>query len=277
MRCGQYAEWGIDFIKLDCSFAGNYIAENIIGVSEAIYSSGREMLFSLSPGNPTTPDMAETVRGITNMYRVTDDAWDYWPVALEDHVTPIVLQLHQYIGWPDGRYGLPSFPDLDMLPLGWIGEPGAAVNPYHWSFLSQDEQVTLMSYWTMWRSPLIYGGDLQHPDPFSLKLITNADALTITDHSVHNAPVMANASLAIWRADSESWSSDGISYAAVFNLLNATAAVSIVVADVRQPAQAGSVCDVQDVWSGEQLGSRKVLDVSLRPHQSYLWKLSNCQ
>jgi hypothetical protein len=78
LRLPQYADWGIDFIKLDCAFAVNAVLEDVRGVSDGIFSSGREMLLSLSPGKWATPEQVEAVRGLANMYRITDDAWDDW-------------------------------------------------------------------------------------------------------------------------------------------------------------------------------------------------------
>jgi len=72
----QYAEWGLDFIKNDCIFARDMQLSNIRGISDAIYASGREMLYSLSPGPGATLDQTDEVRRITNMYRITDDVWD---------------------------------------------------------------------------------------------------------------------------------------------------------------------------------------------------------
>ena len=359
----QYAEWGIDFIKMDWSarlsaapaaawvasarlltaallsavsaFAVNAVLDDVRGVSEAIFSSGREMLLSLSPGKSASPEQVEAVRGLANMYRITDDAWDDWS-HLQDHLVPSVVLLHRYIGAPNARYGLPSFPvaetaapqralaasglaltpplppsvplpcrtwtccrwvsdrscalhrpllsppaELLLLPpvreSGWIAEPGISSQPYHLSSLSLDEQRTLMSYWTMWRAPLIMGGDLLKPDPFSLQLITHAPALQITDHSVNNAPLSSDdPRLAVWRADSDDWQRDGVSYVSVHNLQNESAVLGITVASSRRPTQTGDVCLVQDVWTGEMLGSRGQISVNLRRHASAIFKLSEC-
>jgi alpha-galactosidase len=160
--------------------------------------------------------------------------------------------------------------------VGWIAEPGVSSQPYHLSSLSADEQLTLLSYWTMWRAPLMFGGDLLKPDPFSLALITNAAALQITDHSVNNAPVNVSAQLILWRADSDDWQRDGVSFVSIHNLQNTTAVIDITVALSRQPTQAGDVCLVQDVWTGEMLGSRRQLSVNLRRHASVIYRLYDC-
>ena len=163
----------------------------------------------------------------------------------------------------------------DMLPFGWIGEQGSSP-PYHFSGLSQDELVTFMSYWVIWRSPLIYGGDLLVPDKFSLSLISNPRALQITDHSVNNAPHSVTATLLVWRADSDEWRQNGVSYVSVHNLVNRTTVTSVRVGDVRRPVQNGTECAVRDVWSGEERGRVSEIALSLRPHASGLLVLHDC-
>ena len=38
----------------------------------------RPMVFSISPGTSVTLNMAKTVNGLVNMYRITGDDWDKW-------------------------------------------------------------------------------------------------------------------------------------------------------------------------------------------------------
>ncbi len=45
-----YAQWGADYIKVDCIFAANYHEADIIAISNAITKSGADILLSLSPG-----------------------------------------------------------------------------------------------------------------------------------------------------------------------------------------------------------------------------------
>jgi hypothetical protein len=61
----------------DCVF-GNYVPAEIKAQSAAIAKSGRQMLYSLSPG---VSDLAKAreVAPYANMYRLTDDVWDSGP------------------------------------------------------------------------------------------------------------------------------------------------------------------------------------------------------
>jgi alpha-galactosidase len=142
--------------------------------------------------------------------------------------------------------------------------------------LTEDEQVTLMSLWTIFRSPLMYGGDLQHPDPFSLSLITNAEALNVTDASTNTAFVVSNATTAIWRSDSATWQQDGVSYFTVHNLRDDQQQVTVTVQQLRG-GQKGNSCTVRDIWAQKDIAqavTNKTFD--LRPHASGLYALHSC-
>ena len=71
---------GIDLIKNDCIFAQNMVADNIKAVSAAITKSGREMVYSLSPGGENNlvklVEDAKTISADVNIYRITGD-WQH--------------------------------------------------------------------------------------------------------------------------------------------------------------------------------------------------------
>ena len=106
----QYADWGVDFVKNDCVFA-QYVPEQVYAVSAAMEASGRQMLYSLSPGDENR-DWAAGIASQVNMYRVTGDTWDRWD-NIASHWES-AQQMQPFIARPGGRYGLPSWPDLDV-------------------------------------------------------------------------------------------------------------------------------------------------------------------
>ena len=314
----QYAEWGVDFSKNDvrhkdtthdllrrssrpltlhslpllalnfrsvplppplpplsqCVYA-QFVPEQIDAVAAAIDHSGREMLLSLSPGTDNI-SLVEVIAAEVSMYRVSDDTWDRWEQIKSHFLSALTVQ--PFIARPNGRYGLPSWPDLDMLPLGYIGIEARNISPLRMCNLTKEEQQTLMSLWTIFGSPLIYGGDLQHPDPFSLALITNTEALHITDHSTNNdfLPRPDN-STAVWRADSEQWQVDGISYFTVHNLLDTEQKVALTLTQLRGGQKAASQCIVHDVGIRADVGAfTSTQSFTLRPHASILYSLHNC-
>jgi alpha-galactosidase len=72
-----YAEWRIDFIKVDCIAAHPYKASEIRQIATAIQRAGRPMILSLSPG-PTELSHAAEVAHYAQMWRISNDIWDGW-------------------------------------------------------------------------------------------------------------------------------------------------------------------------------------------------------
>ncbi|PON40445.1 Glycoside hydrolase [Parasponia andersonii] len=156
----QYAEWGVDFVKHDCVFGDDLDVNEISYVSEVLKELDRPILYSLSPGTSVTPAMAKAVNGLVNMYRITGDDWDTWAdVASHFDVTRDFATANM-VG-VEGLLGR-SWPDLDMLPLGLLTDPGSNEGPHRTCNLNLYEQRTQITLWSMAKSPLMFGGDFPH-------------------------------------------------------------------------------------------------------------------
>ncbi len=207
-----YASWGVDYVKIDDmlrDFAhpnDSYYADEIEMVREAIDKSGRPMVLSLSPGAAPLA-RANHLAANANMWRITDDLWDNW-----GHVYDMFARANEWTPYRgDGRW-----PDNDMLPLGRIGIR-AHVGGDRMSNLTQAQQRTLMSLWTISRSPLMFGGHLPSNDAFTLSLITNPEVIAVDQQSTGNRQVFRTNDKVAWTADAPG----GGRYLAVFNLNNA--------------------------------------------------------
>ena len=271
----QYAEWGVDFVKQDCVLDGDWDFDSILGAAEGIDHSGRPMLLSLSGGGSDDLYHASRVAELASMYRVTTDVWDRWLGSIVPHFQT-AHYLVDYIAYPHGRYGVPSYSDLDILPLGFISEEGSTSPPFHRSNLTRDEQLTALTLWTMFRSPLLYGGDWTYGDEWALDKLTNEWALRITDASINNQDVLTSDTLAVWRADSADYAVDGTSYASVSTLADSPQLVLLSVALLRFPHQSGSSCSAVDIWERADIGRVELVNFTLAPHASALWMLTNC-
>ncbi|KAJ0989461.1 hypothetical protein J5N97_007817 [Dioscorea zingiberensis] len=180
----QYAQWGVDFVKLDCVFGSDLDAKQILTVSELLQELDRPVVLSLSPGERVTPSMTDGISNHVNMYRITSDDWDKW----EDVVAHFDVSRDFAAANKIGAEGLngKSWPDLDMLPLGWLTDPSVQQGPHRKSNLTLDEQKTQMTLWSMAKSPLMFGGDLRHLDDSTFNLITNPTLLEIDHYSSNN-------------------------------------------------------------------------------------------
>uniref|UniRef100_A0A2N9HRM0 Alpha-galactosidase n=1 Tax=Fagus sylvatica TaxID=28930 RepID=A0A2N9HRM0_FAGSY len=180
----QYAEWGVDFVKHDCVFGDDLDINEISVVSEVLKQLNHPILYSLSPGTSVTPAMAKAVSGLANMYRITGDDWDSWGDVVAHFDVTRDFSTANMIG-AKGLLGK-SWPDLDMLPLGWLTDPGSNEGPHRSSNLKSDEQRTQMTLWSIAKSPLMFGGDVRKLDETTYKLITNPILLEINSFSSNN-------------------------------------------------------------------------------------------
>ncbi|KAH6771232.1 Melibiase family protein [Perilla frutescens var. hirtella] len=180
----QYADWGVDFVKHDCVFGEDFNLDEISYVSKVLTELNRPIVYSLSPGSSVTAAMAKDVSNLVNMYRITGDDWDTWKdVAAHFDVTRDLSAANMI-----GAKGLrgKSWPDLDMLPLGWLTDPGSNEGPHRQCNLSLDEQRTQMTLWSIAKSPLMFGGDVRQLDEATFSLITNPTLLEINAFSSNN-------------------------------------------------------------------------------------------
>lgn len=190
-----YASWGVDFVKVD-DLSRPYHKAEIELIRKAIQNCGRPIVLSTSPG-ATPVEQAAHIREHANMWRLVDDVWDTWPQI--SHLFDVCEQWYPYIG-PG------TWPDCDMLPLGRISIRGERGND-RMTRLTKDEQIALMSLWTIFRSPLMFGGDLPSNDDFTLSLLTNEEVLDVLKNSSDNRLLLNNGSTRIWVA-SDTQSSD---------------------------------------------------------------------
>lgn len=198
-----YASWGLDFVKIDDLSSPIYFEEEINMIRKAIDRTGRKIVLSTSPGE-TPIAHADHVQKNANMWRTVGDFWDSWQ-QLKEH-------FEVFERWNKWRsYG--AYPDGDMLPMGKIGIRAERGNPRMTNF-TPDEQYTLMTLWSIFKSPLMFGGNLPDNDPFTLSLLTNKKVLKVLNESINNKPLFTDENKAAWIADEPG---TGAKYLAVFN------------------------------------------------------------
>ena len=239
----QFAAWGLDFIKVD-DLSRPYHSAEIEALRQAIDHSGRKIVFSTSPG--ATP-LSEGRHASThaNMWRISDDFWDDWKLLFE--------QFARLQDWTPHR-GPGHWPDADMLPIG-ILQMGKKKTHF-----TRDEQITLMSLWSIARSPLMIGADLTKLDDFTLSLLTNDEVLAVDQNSRNNHELFHRNGCYGWVADVPD-SAD--KYLALFNTRNqpaggtpaATAVQTAAVVPVNLPDLGFSKAkNIQDLWTHQELG-----------------------
>jgi hypothetical protein len=265
----QYADWGVDFIKVDCIASHPYKADEIRMIRKAIDKTGRPIVLSLSPG-PTALRNAAEVASLAQMWRISDDFWDVWtngngngfPQSLTGQFAKTAVWAH---------YTKPgNWPDADMLPIGELrpvpgdGEPRT-------TRLTRTEQQTLLTLWAMARSPLVLGANLTLLSDETYKLITNADLIRIDQTATRSGQVLHDGDIVVWTADLPPDSPDGTIALAFFNT-----GESQVVLDSSFEAYnlEAATYRIKDVWTGKTTNKVKSVEsLTLEPHACVLWLL----
>src|SRR5436190_81412 len=200
-----YASWGVDFIKADDMGSHLYQPAEIKALALAIRKTGRPIVLSISPG-PAPISEVQFFQKYTQMWRISDDFWDDWKL--------LKLQFDYTRDWGEFVGNNSTWPDADMLPLGRLRitakEGGGSPTK-----LTPDEAQTLMTLWCIFRSPLIFGGDLPSNDPATTALITNDEVLAVNQHSSGGHQALDRGNIRTWIADGARL---GDSYLAVFNI-----------------------------------------------------------
>ena len=252
-----YAEWGVDFVKIDDLSAPIYHAEEIDMIRRAIDRTGRQIVLSTSPG-PTPVEDAGHVSTHANMWRMVNDVWDSW--AHLDHLFDVSEAWYPYIG--EG-----TWPDCDMMPLGRLSIRGE-VGDDRTTNLTTDEQYTLMNLFTIFRSPLMFGGDLPSNDNFTNALLTNRDVLRMHRESEGTRLLFSDEHRVGITAEHPA---EGWHYLALFN--RADEGRRTVTAELADLGIAGEAT-VTDLWTGDTLGTfTGTFGQELDPHASGLYRI----
>lgn len=247
-----YAEWGVDFVKCD-DIAREYphCKREIEIISEACRGCGRDIVLSLSPG-PSPIEQAEHLKANANMWRITDDFWDNWPLLKGMFERAEKWCVHAGPG---------HWPDADMLPVGAIRLCYDDHPLGKWTNLTEAEQRTMLTLWCMLRSPLMIGGELTLNDDFTFKLLTNGEVLEIERESWCAHPLYTTQEECVWIAPRK----DGRGcYVAAFNLSDEPRTMNINTPETHVFSHA------KELWRGIKTDT---LEVSLPSHDAAVWLL----
>lgn len=261
----QYANWGVDYIKIDCIADHPYKASEIRQVHEAILHSGRPMVLSLSPG-PTNISHAAEVGLLSNMWRIADDSWDGWTFKPAEWPNGLLTGFDKLALWHS--YAKPgNWPDADMLPFGAL-EPHPGWGDPRQSRLTQDETRSWFTLWAIARSPLVLGANLTKMDGFLKSLVTNKSLIAVNQTAWESAPITdlpkGFEKARVWMALAGPRQKP-VPYVAVFNLDDKPVTLR---ASWRQLGIKGHTA--RDLWTGKRIGA---LLVTLPAHGSAIYRV----
>lgn len=268
-----YASWGVDFIKCDdicvtefrqwdTPYSAYYEIEMI---RKAIDGCGRDMVLSLSPG-PAHIENADHLAKNANMWRITGDFWDQWD-KLHDMFDRCYL-------WQD-KVKKGNYPDCDMLPLGRLSKNGICHGPQNrMTQFTKPEQVTMMSLWGIFKSPLMMGGNMPENDDWTLSLLTNGEYMKMHRESTNAHQYLRNEKNGRGEII---WTSNGkkCKYAALFNTDNKAKKLLLNLADILMPDEK---YEIYDIWANKSLGCFKnTFKAEIEPHGAGLYKITRAK
>ena len=250
-----YAEWEVDFIKVD-DIARPYSATEVEGYHKAIAACGRPVVLSLSPGE-TPVKVAEHAKKNANLWRMADDFWDNWEQ---------VLKMFTYAKSWEGIGGKGYWPDCDMIQIGKLSKRGP-VGPERFSRFTEDELYTHMSFWCLYRSPLMLGGNLPENREIERKLFTNEEVISVNQNGENPRELYKKEGSMIWVSNVKD--SKDI-YVIMVNISDTAHSVQL---NFSQLNLKGNI-NIRDLWKKADVGLfKKQFAQIIKPHASLLLRL----
>jgi len=252
-----YASWGIDFVKVDYIAFPVYHKGEVELIRNAINKCGRPIALSLSPGEAPL-GMADHIAANSNMWRISADFWDEWGKLKHNFKLLEEWAPYQKAG---------SWADADMLPIGRLSIDGRPHGPERISHFTWPEHFTLLSLWSIARSPMIIGADLLNSPDSTLFFLTNPEVIAVNQNSTGNKPLYTNNSEAVWIAGDPV---SGGEYIALFNLKDSVSTINF---DLKSIGFKSKV-RIRDLWERKDMGVfESVYSIKLQPHGAGLLKL----
>ena len=283
----QFAEWGIDFVKVDDV---THFAAEIEGYGKAIKNCGRPIVLSLSAGGTTNAKYLEVYRK-ANMVRTTPDIWDD-QIALERSFE----SMRKWQGLEQPGF----WPDLDMIPFGELcilrraeveeRNPNKSLEEFmgkmhHWCRFTNAQKETFITQRAIAASPIMIGGSLISMDDHSCKLLTHPEMLACVKNGVHGKLFYVENQIELWSApiaNKERWGYQEYMFkegwAAFFNRSD-KAQTFDVKGRFLNFIQDGTY-NLKDVWGMQSVDNYKKgnkLSLTIEPHGVVFFKYKQVQ
>ena len=264
-----FAEWGIDYLKVDYCFAPEDQQTAIDRYSKmigAIRKTGRPIVFSVCEWGPREP-WTWAPRIGAQLWRSGWDIRDIWDGEYNDYhlgVTNIIdhqADLAEFAG--PGHWN-----DPDMLIVGLNGK-GRYTSPKGWASPNEAEYRSHMSLWCLMAAPLHATCDLRNMDDATRQILTAPELISINQDRMGRQArrVIKDRHLEIWKKPLA-----GGQYA--LGLLNRSPKTDELKVKWSDIALAGS-WKVRDLWSRKDLGVvRDSFTTPLASHETRVLRLA---
>lgn len=240
----QWAEWGVDFVKMDWNPNDLPTTRRI---ATELRNCGRDIVLSLS-NNAEEADAAELL-SLAQLCRVSPDIKDTW-----ESISGIGFS--HASAW-QREMGPGRFPDLDMLQIGAIGVPNTPNPCFTPTRLTPAEQRTQFTLWCLLSAPLLLSCDIAGMDEATFQLLTNDALIAIDQDPLAVPPKIRERGNGI--LEYRKPLADGSTAIALFNR-----------SDEKHICRLEEERDGMELWSGEELELQG--EVVVAPHAVRLYR-----
>jgi len=263
----QWIEWEVDFLKYDWAPTAPKSLERMGRILKA---APRDVVFSVCTGARLAH--AGAYKTWTNMWRGMPDTADTWQSLLRNG---FYTEDAMAENWRP-HVGPGHWNDLDMTALGPQFHTNASTVPCR---LSLDEQITHMSLWALYPSPLILSCNLGALDEFTLRLFANEEIIAVNQDrlgrpavrvgEVRVQPVAAAQSRRDYRIQARPLA-DGSLAVGVFNLAETEDEISIGLRDLELSGRVA----VRNLWERRDLGHfNEQVPITVPAHGAQMLKI----
>jgi alpha-galactosidase len=264
----QWVEWGVDFLKYDWNPTDMRSLERM---GRLVKEASRDITLSICT-NARLED-ADAIRTWANMWRGLPDTDDEWSSVVNN---AFLLEESQDEDWRP-HVGPGSWNDLDMLALGPQSGSEGKCRPNR---LSPDEQITTMTAWALYPSPIILSCDLSALSDFEMRLFCNEEVIAVNQDCLGRPSVRLREQLhettdaGLPNGQRHVWAralADGSTVVGLFNLSDNPHESSF---DFRTIALSGSVA-IRNLWERRNLGRHtERFSIAVPAHGAQLLKCS---
>ncbi len=275
----QYAEWGFDLLKYDyCHAPGDVetAKTRYKAMGDALKNCGRNILFYICEWGIRDPwKWASEVGGST--WRISYDSRNKWDFGAYDGSRCGVIQAVDIIKNLAAYAGPNRYNDADMMCVGLdASDTGSPANEISNPGMTETEQRSQFSLWSMFASPLILSFDVTGTIPQStLDIVTNEEII-----AVNQDPMGQQADLISSENDIEIYCKDLANGDFAVALLNRSGSSKDIIVNFSElPLEDGKTYIFRDLWAkedvGEYSGSFSVSNVASHETKVYRVKVAD--
>jgi alpha-galactosidase len=237
-----------------------YHAAEIEMIHRALAKVDRPIVFSTSPGATSTSHGGH-IAANANLWRISGDFWDRW--------AKLNAQFDLLAQW-QGAGGPGHWPDADMIPLGYLCIRSKIDGDPHWTHFSRNEQLTLISLWSLTPSPLMLGMSLPDNDDWTTALLTNPEVMALDQDPLGKSArrvFVPGLNAELWTRELH----DGSHAVGLFNRNSQPVKINLEWKEIgfkRAPK-------VRDLWLRTDLGKQKAFTGEIPPHGCVLLRVTD--